>query len=186
MGGSREITDLLHQLSGGDQRVYDRLLPLVYGDLRSLARRYMSRERAGHTLQPTALVHEAFLRLRGGRQLDCRDRSHFLAIAAQAMRRILVDHARARHRQKREGSVLGLPGAGVTHPASSLTFDLLDLDRALVRLASTEPRKAKVVEMLYFAGVTAAEAAEALGVTSRTVERDWRFSRAWLVRELSD
>ena len=186
MGGAREITELLHQLSGGDRGAYDRLLPRVYGDLRSLARRYMSHERAGHTLQPTALVHEAFLRLRGGRQLDCRDRSHFLAIAAQAMRRILVDHARARHRQKREGSLLGLPGADVAHPASSLIFDLLDLDRALTRLASTEPRKARVVEMLYFAGVTAAEAAEALGVTSRTVERDWRFSRAWLVRELSD
>lgn len=167
-----------------------RHLPDVYSELRALADRYMRSERAGHTLQPTALVHEAYLKLSGQDRIRWKGRTHLLGVAAQAMRRILVDHARGRHRQKRGGRNEPLPlDEAIDRPitlSGDHSIDLLDLDEALAALAQNDPRKAEVVELMYFAGLTAAEAAEVLGVTARTVERDWRYARAWLFDRLTE
>jgi RNA polymerase sigma-70 factor (ECF subfamily) len=186
MTGNGMVTQLLTRLGEGDQQALDQLFPLVYGELRDLAAGLMHGERRGHTLQPTALAHEAYLRLLGDASTGLKDRSHFFAVAARAMRRILVEHARARGRRKRGGGWVrvtltsSLPG--VTQPS----LDILALDEALSRLQMLDPRKAQVVELLYFGGLTAQEAAEVLGVTSRTIERDWQFARLWLLREILD
>jgi RNA polymerase sigma factor (TIGR02999 family) len=188
MDTGQETIALLSRLRRGDRAAYDELFPRVYEQLRSLARGHLRRERAGHTLQPTALVHEAYVRLFEGQPLDWKDRVHFVAVAARAMRWILVEHARARNRQKRGGqrrerqrlSVGELPA-----PERTPEVDVIALDLALDRLAAHDPRKARAVELLYFAGLTAEETARALGTTSRTVERDWAYARAWLLRELS-
>ncbi len=181
------VTQILTRLSGGDRRALDELFPLVYGELRALAAGLMVGERRGHTLQPTALANEAYLRLLGetaGEYGGWKSRSHFFAVAARAMRRILVEYARARGRKKRGGDWVritltpSLPGA----PQPSL--DILALDEALQKLQAVDPRKVQVVELLYFGGLTAQEAAEVLGVAGRTVERDWQFARLWLLREM--
>lgn len=188
MNAGQETIHILSRLRRGDRAAYDELFPRVYEELRSLARHHLRRERAGHTLQPTALVHEAYVRLFEGQRLDWKDRVHFVAVAARAMRWILVEHARARNRRKRGGprkevqrlSVGELPG-----PDRTPEIDVIALDLALDRLAAVDARKARVVELLYFAGLTAEEAGRALGTTGRTVERDWAYARAWLLRELS-
>jgi len=180
-----DVTRILGRLSAGDAEAFDQLLPLVYDELRRLAGSYMRQERDGHTLQATALAHEAYLRLRGREQVSWQNRAHFLAVAAQAMRRVLVDHARAKRRKKRGGDLEQTTLHQIAAPAGGPELHLLALDAALTKLAETDPRKCRVVELLYFGGLTAAEAGEVLGVTSRTVERDWQFARAWLLREIT-
>ena len=160
------------------------VFPLVYAELRRLARHYLSRERAGHTLQATALVHEVFLRLMPGHPLIAEDRGRFIGVAAHVMREILVEHARARHRLKRGGEYERVP---LNDNLASWDADIglwEDLERSLVRLESLDPRQAQVVELRYFGGLTVDEAAEVLGVSPKTVKRDWSIARAWLRREL--
>jgi RNA polymerase sigma-70 factor, ECF subfamily len=178
-------TMLLHAWRDGDRAARDELIPLVYQELRRLAAGHLRRERAGHTLQATDLVHEAFLRL-GGDRADWRDRAHFFAIAAQAMRRILVDHARARQRQKRGGGALmvTLDTAVAAPEAGGRAIDLVALDEALGELEGHDPRKARTVELCLFAGLTGAEAAEVLAISVPTVRRDLRMARAWLAARL--
>jgi len=177
-------TRLLAQASCGDGAAAARLMPLVYQELRELAERYLSREPRGHTLQPTALVHEAFLRLMDATHLAPNGQTHFLAIAANVMRRVLVEHARARHAAKRGGGQMRvtLDSAMAVLPEPDL--DLLALDEALEKLATLDARQARVVELRFFGGLTMDEVAEQLGMSKRTVEDDWALARAWLRREL--
>jgi len=180
-----EVTRLLSRLGAGDRGAMEDLLPIVYEELRRIARAHLRRERKGHSLQTTALTHEAYLRLAARESMRWSDRVHFLSVAAQAMRRVLVEHARARGRKKRGGGYRRVTlDDQVAAPAGSL-IDLVALDAALEKLAAVDPRKARVVELLYFGGLSAAEAAECTGTTSRTVERDWRYARLWLLRELA-
>lgn len=180
-----EVTQLLAQIRGGNKDAENRLIPLVYAELRRLAAHYLRGEHPDHTLQPTALVHEAYLRLTDMQQIDWRGRSHFFAIAAIAMRRILVDHARAKRAEKREAlrEAISLDDVLVVSPSRSP--DLLALDEALDRLAKVDARRSQIVELRYFAGMTEGETAEFLGVSARTVKRDWRVAKAWLYNELS-
>ncbi len=177
-----EVTDLLRAWRGGEGNP-ERLMEVVYGELQRIAHRQLRRERVGHTLQTTALVHEAYLRLIDQNRVDWRDRGHFFAVASTLMRRILVDHARARLAEKREHQAIPLSGA-VDLGAEDPAYEVLDLDRALERLAAAFPRPARVVELRYFAGLELTVIAEVLGITDRTVKRDWAFARAWLAREL--
>jgi RNA polymerase sigma factor (TIGR02999 family) len=179
-----EVTRLLGELRAGQSDALDRLLPLVHDDLRVIAARLLRHEVPGHTLQPTDLVHEAYLRLAGGPAADPQNRAHFLAIAARAMRHLLVDHARRRNAAKRGG---GLSPVRITNEqvGVDLSFDdLLALDDALDRLAALDGRLRQVVECRFFGGLTEPETAEALGVTTRTVQRDWTRARAWLYQQL--
>ena len=179
------VTVLLHRLRDGDPEALERLLPLVYDDLRALARAQLRGERAGHTLNATALVHEAYLRLNAREQLEPTDRRHFFAIAAQAMRRVLIDYARMRNRRKRGG---GEPVASLDEAAlltDEAAAELLSLDEALVRLARANARAAQVVEQRFFAGLTLEETADVLGVSIKTVQRDWTTARAWLRKEIA-
>jgi len=179
-----EVTQLLHAVNQGDPSAGDRLLPLVYGELRRLAQGYMSQERAGQTLQATALVHEAYLRLIGSADVSWASRAQFFAAAAQAMRRILVERARARGRLKRGGGLQRVEldeHAAVTETART---DLVALDEALNRLAAISQRKCDVVMLKFFAGLTNDEVAAALGVSSATVRNEWTFAKAWLLAEL--
>ena len=178
------VTELLRAWSDGDQRALAQLLPLVEAELRRLARIYMGRERRGHTLQPTALVNEAFLRLADARGLRWQDRAHFLGISARLMRRVLVDHARAHGYQKRGGGAqrVTLHEALLASPGQSL--DILALDRALEALAAVDERKSRVVELRFFGGLSVEETAEALHLSSDTIKRDWRLAKLWLLREL--
>ncbi|MEZ4651036.1 MAG: sigma-70 family RNA polymerase sigma factor [Candidatus Eisenbacteria bacterium] len=162
----------------------DKALPIVYQELRAIAANYVKQERPGHTLQPTALTHEAYLRLRDTQDVTWKSRAHLIAIAARAMRHALVDHARARRAQKRGGGGIVLEAAVMPDADSLPTLDLLELDRALEELGQEDERKLGIVEMLYFGGLTTTEAADVLGVSRRTVERDWRFARAWLLKKL--
>jgi RNA polymerase sigma factor (TIGR02999 family) len=181
---SSRITVLLQRSREGDKDALESVLPLLYRELRRIAAGQLARERAGHTLQPTALVHEAYLRLVDQEQRDWVDRGHFLALAATAMRRVLVHHAERRAAAKRGGDL-----RRVTLPAELAGEDLPDmiaLDRALERLAAIDPRGAQVVELRFFGGLSNEEAAGVLGLSSRTVEREWRVTRAWLRRELDE
>ena len=174
-----EITQLLAQWREGNQSALDELYPLVYDELHRLARRYMSRERKGHTLQTTALINEAYVRLVDQKNVPWANRSHFFAISAQIMRRILIDHARARHAEKRQSPLGHAASDGqllVDHDADRL----LAVDAALRRLAEWDARQAKVVELRFFGGLTVEETADALGISSKTVKRDWSLARAWL------
>ncbi len=180
----QEITDLLARARRGNARAIDRLLPVVYAELRSLAARYLRNERSYHTLQPTALVHEAYLRLVGAENLECDSRDHFYRVAAQAMRRVLVDHARKHRAAKRAGRWQKASLRDADELTLSLDVDLLALDEALTALAAFDARKSRIVELRFFAGLTTEETARVLGVTTRTIERDWRLARAWLYREL--
>ncbi len=179
-----DLTQLLLAWSRGDKAALDRLIPIVYDELRAQARRQLSHERRNHTLQPTALVHEAFVRLAGQDRARWQNRQQFFAGAAQAMRRVLVDHARARAAVKRgEGRTL-LALEDAPEPAAQAEVDVIELDQALERLAVIDPRQARVVELRYFGGLTAEEAASALDVSLATVNRDWAMARAWLFRQL--
>ena len=176
------VTRILAELGAGDASALDRVLPLVYDELRVIAAAQLRREAPGHTLEPTALVHEAFLRLVDQRE-GFRNRGHFFGVAAQAMRRILVDYARRRRAQKRDGGVRITLTEGVG-PDSGATEQVLAVDEALGRLEAMDGRLARVVELRFFAGLSVEETGEALGISPATVKRDWVVARAWLQREL--
>ncbi|MEZ6243128.1 MAG: ECF-type sigma factor [Phycisphaerales bacterium] len=180
-----QITLLLSRSQRGDQSATDALLPLVYDELHALAQSYFRSQPAGHTLQPTALVHEACVRLLGTEEGGgWNDRAHFFAVAAAAMRQILVNHALAKRAQKRGGDRARVTLADSDVVAEPPAVDLLDLDEALRELQRQHERMARIVELRYFGGLTASETAEALGVSRSTVEADWRFARAWLLDRL--
>ena len=179
------VTRLLVEWQNGSQKALDRLMPMVYAELRAIAGRYLSHESPSHTLQSTALVHEAYLKLVGQRSVQWQNRSHFFGIAAQMMRRILVDHARHEHRAKRGGDSpkLSLDEAmAVAEPEAEV--DLLALDDALTSLSTIDPRGARIVELRFFSGLTIEETAEVLSVSSGTIKREWSTARAWLYREM--
>lgn len=179
-----EMTRLLLDWSKGDQAALDKLLPLVNAELRQLARRYMRRESPGHTLQTSALVNEAYLRLIDQKHVQWQNRAHFFGIAAQAMRRILVDHARARLAEKRgSGQAVSLDEA--IDVSDQRADQLVALDEALKTLAALDPQQSRVVELKYFGGMTLEETAEVLGVSRATVIREWRMAKAWLYDELN-
>jgi RNA polymerase sigma factor (TIGR02999 family) len=182
-GPGPTVSELLIRWKNGDSSALDRLMPLVYDELHALARRQLQGERSDHTLQTTALLHEAYLRLVGS-DVKWEGRVHFLAVAAQTMRRILVDHARSRSRHKRGGggSVISLEEANPIAPTP--TVDLVILDEALDRLAAMDGRKARAAELHYFGGLSYDETAEALGISAATVHRELRVAKAWLYREL--
>jgi RNA polymerase sigma factor (TIGR02999 family) len=177
----REVTALLRDWSGGDRTALERLMPLVYGELRRLAASYLRAERPDHTLQPTALVHEAYLRLIDQRGVNWQNRAHFFGIAAQMMRRILVDHARRRQAAKRDASTLRLR---TSNDDGARDPEVLALDAALSGLESLDARQAHIVELRFFGGLTVEETAEVAGVSPATVKREWRTARAWLAREI--
>ena len=182
---ARDVTELLIAWGGGDRTALEQLMPLVHAELRLLARRQMRGERNGHTLQTTALVNEAYLRLIDLSRVRWQDRAHFFAMSARLMRRILVDHARSREYVKRGGGAprIAVDAAFVASPERGA--DLVALDDALEALAGVDPRKAQVVELRFFAGLSVEETAEALHVSPDTVVRDWRLAKVWLLRELS-
>jgi RNA polymerase sigma factor (TIGR02999 family) len=179
----RTATVLLLAWRGGDRAALDRLLPVVYDELAGLAHRALSSERSAHTLQTRALVHEAYLRLVDA-DISFQDRAHFMAVAARTMRRILVDHARARRRDKRGGDAIRIDIDKVDLPAPGQALDILDLHEALDRLATFDPRKSAVVELHFFGGLSYDETAEAVGVSAATVDRELRLAKAWLKVEL--
>lgn len=181
---AHKITRLLQEWKDGDETAIDRLFPLVYNELKRQARNYLNRERSNHTLQPTALVHEVYLRLIKLNETKWDDRSHFYAISAITMRRILVDHAREFSAEKRGGGLLRVTFENLQVANEMKSAQLLDLDEALDKLAKIEARKARVVEMIYFGGLNQKEIAEVLQVTEKTVQRDWTFAKLWLYREL--
>jgi len=175
------ITALLQAWSQGDREAGDRLIPLVYRELRRRAVHYFRRERPGHTLQPTALVHEAYVKLIGY-NVPWRNRSHFFGVASNLMRQVLVDHARRRRRAKREGVRVILDDAIDVSAARGV--DVVDLDEALTELSGLDPRQGRIVELRYFGGLTLQETAEALGISPATVKRDWNVAKAWLFRRM--
>ncbi len=179
-----QITRLLHAWRGGDRAALERLAPLIYDDLRAIARRSTSRGRAGVTIQATALVNETFLRLSEGTNIDWADRAHFFAVAAKVMRRILTDAARARLREKRGGAVEKVQYEEGTVAAAQSDRSTIALDEAIDSLSRTDPRKAQVVEMRFFGGMTHDEIAAVLTVSRDTVKRDWNFAKLWLAREI--
>jgi RNA polymerase sigma-70 factor (ECF subfamily) len=182
---SREVTELLLAWTQGQQTALDKLVPLVHAELRRIARRYMYRERPGHTLQTTALVNEAYLRLVDARQVRWQNRAHFFAVSAQLMRRILVDFARSKHYLKRGGGAQKLTFDEAVTRSPEQGEDLVALDYALTALAATDDRKSRVVELRFFGGLSVEETAEVLKVSQDTVMRDWRLAKAWLAREMT-
>jgi RNA polymerase sigma factor (TIGR02999 family) len=181
-----DVTRVLSIAGKGDDTATEQLFSIVYAALRSLAGKYLRSERAGHTLQPTALVHEAFLNLVGGETPAWRDRAHFFAVAARAMRRILINHALARKALKRGGRRERTPLTIVVGPEAPAPIDLLALDEAISKLAARDERQARVVELRFFGGLANKEIAEMLGVSLRTIEGEWSMARAWLSRALSE
>jgi RNA polymerase sigma factor (TIGR02999 family) len=175
---------LLAEWSKGDRAALETLMPLVYGELRRVAGRYLKQEKPGHTLSPTALVHEAYLRL-VTQKLPWQSRAHFFGVAAQMMRRILVDHARSHHYAKRGGGALTLELTEAVVPPERREIDLLALDDALQSLAKLDERQSRMVELRFFAGLSIEETSEVLGVSAPTVKREWASARAWLFREIS-
>jgi RNA polymerase sigma factor (TIGR02999 family) len=181
-----EVTQLLRDWSAGRQEARDELLRLVYDPLRLIAERHLHREREGHTLQPTALVHELYLKLVDQRSVEWHDRTHFFAVAAQVMRRILVDHARRRKSEKRGGAFVAVTiGAALDVAAVVENFDVVALDSALEGLEKVFPQQAKLVELRFYGGLTIDETASVLGVSPATVSREWTMARAWLKRAMS-
>lgn len=180
------VTQLLANLKDGDRAAANELMPLVYDEFRALAERQLRKERAGHTLQPTALVNEAYLRLIDQTRVDWHGRTHFFAVGAQAIRRILVDHARHHKRQKRGGGAARVALDEGVARAPQADEDVLALHEALERLAKLDARQAQIVEMRFFGGMSVEEVADVLGVSKRTVEADWTMARAWLMRELTN
>ncbi len=182
---SKQITKLLAGVHDGDPAAAQKLMPLVYDELRALAAQHLRSERPNHTLQPTALVHEAYLKLIDQTRVQWQGRTHFFAIGAQIIRRILVDHARQHKRRKRGGGAARVTLDDAVALAPQRDEEILALDEALERLAKLDPRQAQVVEMRFFGGLSVKEVAEQLKVSTRTVEGDWTMARAWLLRELS-
>jgi len=181
----RDVTQLLSRWTRGDRDALDALVPVVYGELRRMAARYLRRERPEHTLQPTALVHEAFLKLIDQREVRWQNRAHFFGVSAQLMRRILVDHARERAAGKRGGGRSHVPFEDVLAIGASNQIDIITVDDALHRLAAIDPDQVRLVELRFFAGLTIDETAEVLGWSSGSVKREWTVAKAWLQRELS-
>lgn len=179
-----EVTRLLLEWSAGNPDAFHTLLPLVYDELRRRAGAQMRRERSGHTLQPTALVHEAYIKLVGQKGVSFRDRAHFFGLAARAMREVLVDHARRRGRARHGGRDVRVPIEAVTVSVEAPGVDLIALDLALSRLAALDSRQSRLVELRVFGGLTIEESAEVLGCSHATVSRDWKHAEAWLHREL--
>ena len=180
-----DLTGILHRWAGGEEAAREELIDRVYAQLRQMARHRLSGERAGHTLQPTALVHEAWLKIAQAEPVDWRDRVHFIAVAARVMRQILVDDGRRRHAAKRDGA--GLTTVQLQAEAEApQTVEILDLDEALVELERLDRGQARVVELRYFGGLTIEETAAVLGLSVATVNRDWRAARAWLYLRLSE
>ena len=186
MEPSPPVTELLLAWSSGDRSALDELIPLVHAELLALARRYMARENAGHTLQSMALVNEAYLRMVDMRRVEWQNRAHFFAVAARLMRHILVDLARAKKFRKRGGGVSRVSLDEALPVATAPAYDVLDVDRALDALTAIDPRRGKVVELRLFGGLTIEETAAALGVSPDTVTRDWKLAKAWLARELDE
>lgn len=190
MGSKNEqavnITQMLREWGEGDEKALEELMPLVYNELHRRAARYLRRERMNHTLQTTALVNEAYLKLAAQNRVEWKNRDHFFAVAAQAMRRILVDHARARHRQRRGGTAETLPlDEALLAAAEENNVDILALDEALTRLAQVDKRQEKLVELRYFSGLSLEDSARMLGISKATAARDWDFAKAWLYREMT-
>ena len=185
MSSQKEVTQLLGAWSGGDERALEKLIPLVQPELHRLAHHYMSRERAGHTLQTTALLDEAYLLLVDHTKRNWQNWTHFVAAAAQLMRRIMVDHAREHHALKRGGGALKVTLDEAVAVTETRSEELLALDDALERLAAQDSRKSQIVELRYFGGLTVEETAEFLKLSQRTVEREWNMAKAWLYRALS-
>jgi RNA polymerase sigma factor (TIGR02999 family) len=185
MPESKGVTEFLIDLSNGDERAADELLPVVYDELRRIARFYMSRERPSHTLQATALVHETYLRLIDQRKVDWHNRAHFLGLAAEMMRRILVNHARDRKAEKRGGEWQQISLSEMVETFRRDDVDMLDLNDALDELARFDARKSKVVELKFFGGLTTKEIAEVLKISDATVEREWTFAKAWLFSRIN-
>jgi RNA polymerase sigma factor (TIGR02999 family) len=185
MTDSPDITRMLKDWSGGDPNAAARLMPFVYEELRGLARSYLARERGDHTLQATALVHEAYLRLTGDAEMSWKDRAHFYGVAARLMRQILVDHARAHNAAKRGGLQIKLTLDEAQELPTEGEVEIVALDGALQNFAQTYPRKSQVVELKFFGGLDAKQIAEVLQVSEKTVLRDWGFAKLWLCRELS-
>ena len=182
---SQNVTQLLIGWSNGDREALDALLPVVYEELRKQAANYLRRERVGHTLQTTALIHEAYLKLVDQKNVHWQNRAHFFGIAAQLMRRILVDHARTKKRAKRGGSNIRVSfnEANVLSPSQNL--DIVALDEALERLSEIDEQQSRIVELRFFSGLTVEETAAVLGISPATVKRDWSMAKAWLHREIS-
>lgn len=186
MTAEHDVTVLLCKLSDGDEAAPEELMPLVYDELRRLAHGYMQNERSSHTLQATALVHEAYIRLVDWENVTWQNRAHFFAVAAQLMRRILVDHARGRDAEKRGGGARRLAlDEAVSFPSARRDVDLIELDEALESLAQIDPLQTRVVELRFFGGLTIEETAHALGMTVTAVRREWTVAKAWLHREIS-
>lgn len=186
MGASipESITYWLQQWHAGDDKAIERIAPLVYSDLKRLAAHYLNSEVPGHTLQATALVHEAYLHLESIREIDFQERGHFIAVMAQTMRRVLIDHARRRKSAKRDpANALPAPSSANLESAS---IDVLQVDQALTRMETEYPRQAKVVELRFFGGLEGPEIAKVLDISLATVERDWRFAKAWLQTAMAD
>jgi RNA polymerase sigma factor (TIGR02999 family) len=183
---THDVTQLLVAWGNGDRAAFDRLMPLVYEELRRLARHYMSRERPGHTLQSTALVNEAYLRLVEQEGMRWENRAHFFGIAARLMRQILVDHAKSRQAAKRGGGQYRLSLSKVDRLTSRPDVDLIALDEALGRLEVLDPQKSRIVELRYFGGLGIEETAEVMGISPAKVKRDWKMARAWLRCEIGD
>ena len=183
---TQNVTTLLLDWSRGDKAALDQLIPIVYDELRRQAARYLRRERLGHTLQTTALIHEAYIRLVDQRNVRWQNRAHFFGIAAQLMRRILVDHARSKGRAKRGGSDVRVSLDDATVVTKGQDLDVVALDEALERLAGIDQQQAKIVELRFFSGLTVEETAEVLSISPATVKRDWSMAKAWLHREITD
>jgi RNA polymerase sigma factor (TIGR02999 family) len=184
-GPTHQVTQLLIAWSNGDQSAFDKLMPLIDEELRRLAHRYMSRERAGHTLQTTALVNEAFLRLVNRKNLQWQNRAHFFGLAAQVMRTILVDHARSHASAKRGGGTRNLELDEALVVSQQKASEVIALDEALKQLALIDPRQSRIVELRFFGGLTVEEAAEVLRVSPVTIKREWSTAKAWLYHELA-
>jgi len=183
-----DVTRLLREWQSGDAQARDSLIPLVYGELHILASRYLSRERRHHILQTTALVNEAYLKLAGQREVDWQNRANFFGIAAQLMRRILVDHARRDGRVKRGGGALHVPLDDAHPPSAPAPIDAVDLyalDQALSRLEALDPQQGRIVELRFFGGMTVEETAEVVGISCATIKREWAMAKAWLFKELT-
>lgn len=184
MAGDRDFTKLLADWQNGDKKALDEITPLLYEELRGLARYFLSAERAGHTLQPTALVHEAYMRLVGQHAVDWRNRAHFLGVAATMMRRILINYAEARNAAKREAQAQAVSLDEALRITADDSLDVLDLNRALERLSELDPQQGRIVELRCFGGLTVEETAEVLEISPATVKREWSTARLWLMHQI--
>ncbi len=182
----KDVTKLLNAWSGGNDEALEQLLPLIYDELHVMAKRYMNKQPSGHTLQTTALIHEAYLKLADNKEKRFANRAHFFAVAASAMRHILVDHARSRRAEKRGGSMKPVSLERTAIISNDRIAEVIALDDALKMLEKEDERKTRVVELRYFGGLSVDETAEVLKISPKTVLRDWRFAKTWLLRELSN